>query len=1061
MADIRKYFTSSRNKTESVTAKPSSSSKLRKRPIIESDSEDEKDKELNKKKKVQQKPSKKKNSAIISDSSDDDKESEKSRPQNSKPDTKEISSKKRQRSEIIDSSSEDASPSSKKRTVQKKLDKVDVKSKFFKETSVSAVFGDKPVRRDSTRLKEIQEKLKKTTKTVKNDIQITDEDFEAAVLQMDDVGSNWVDSNRNSKSDSTLQNGKTDKEKNTESPRKNKKSDAVEKESKKSPDKNKKSDAVEKESKKSPEKNKKSDAVEKESKKSPGINKKSEAVEKESKKSPEKNKKSDAVEKESKKSPGINKKSEAVEKESKKSPEKNKKSDAVEKESKKPPEKNNKSNVIEKEFKKNEKVVVREEPVSKSLSSKTTSGSSAKLSIKDKLKQFSALSTSSKQVVEEVNKKTPSPTKSTEKLLSMKLKCTPDSGYSSFSSNCDSQGSQNSSKSDMTSQSVVVTSSRVKEECNSSNPKTLVKREIPSNSKAITSSKLEDASSTQSVAVGDDMPWVEKYKPDSTKKIIGQQGDQSSMKKLTRWLNDWYKNNAGSKKPAYVPAGWNTDKTGSIHKAALLSGPPGVGKTTTVSLVCKELGFDVVEFNASDTRSKKLLEEEVSKLLTNTSITSLFGGDGCKYSVTKKHVLVMDEVDGMAGTEDRGGVQELIHLIKITKVPIICMCNDRSHPKIRSLVNYCFDLRFQRPRLEQIKGYMKSVCFKEKLNVSSDVLNNIITSSNQDVRLVLNHLSMLAADKNSELEASKKYVKLSPWDALRKMFSKEDHKNMSIHDKFDLFFYDYSIAPLFVQENYLSVKPLNTKTQSKLEKMQLYARAADCISIGDLVDKEIRSSSAWSLLPTQAIFASYAPGEILEGYCSGQIAFPSWLGKNSKTNKIDRLLQEIQIHTRLKISASKESVNLEYASFLRNHILQPLVKDGSDGAKTALERLHEYDLLREDLESLSEICSWTSSADPLSKIDSKVKSAFTRLYNKNPPVRPYSLSAPIKKKANDDSLEEENSEDDDDKDNEEPDAMIVVKKKQLNQSDTMSPSTSKTKAKNPKNTSTTNKKKKK
>lgn len=47
------------------------------------------------------------------------------------------------------------------------------------------------------------------------------------------------------------------------------------------------------------------------------------------------------------------------------------------------------------------------------------------------------------------------------------------------------------------------------------------------------------------------------------------------------------------------------------------------------------------------------------------------------------------------------------------------------------------------------------------------------------------------------------------WDVLRKVFSKEDHKRMSIHDKCDLFFYDYSIAPLFVQENYLTVKPLN------------------------------------------------------------------------------------------------------------------------------------------------------------------------------------------------------------------------------------------------------------
>jgi replication factor C subunit 1 len=62
----------------------------------------------------------------------------------------------------------------------------------------------------------------------------------------------------------------------------------------------------------------------------------------------------------------------------------------------------------------------------------------------------------------------------------------------------------------------------------------------------------------------------------------------------------------------------------------------------------------------------------------------------------------MDEVDGMAGNEDRGGMQELIQLIKSCRVPVICMCNDRHHPKIRSLTNYCFDLQFSRPSIKQI-----------------------------------------------------------------------------------------------------------------------------------------------------------------------------------------------------------------------------------------------------------------------------------------------------------------------------------------------------------------------
>ena len=55
----------------------------------------------------------------------------------------------------------------------------------------------------------------------------------------------------------------------------------------------------------------------------------------------------------------------------------------------------------------------------------------------------------------------------------------------------------------------------------------------------------------------------------------------------------------------------------------------------------------------------------------------------------------MDEVDGMS-SGDRGGLAELILLLKKTRVPIICICNDRSSPKVRSLANYCLDLHLRR-----------------------------------------------------------------------------------------------------------------------------------------------------------------------------------------------------------------------------------------------------------------------------------------------------------------------------------------------------------------------------
>ena len=64
----------------------------------------------------------------------------------------------------------------------------------------------------------------------------------------------------------------------------------------------------------------------------------------------------------------------------------------------------------------------------------------------------------------------------------------------------------------------------------------------------------------------------------------------------------------------------------------------------------------------------------------------------------KKRLVIMDEVDGMS-TGDRGGIPELIKLIKTTLIPILCICNDRDSPKVRSLGSHCYDLKFKNPSL--------------------------------------------------------------------------------------------------------------------------------------------------------------------------------------------------------------------------------------------------------------------------------------------------------------------------------------------------------------------------
>lgn len=140
---------------------------------------------------------------------------------------------------------------------------------------------------------------------------------------------------------------------------------------------------------------------------------------------------------------------------------------------------------------------------------------------------------------------------------------------------------------------------------------------------------------------------------------------------------------------------------------------------------------------------------------------------------------------------------------------------------------------------------MMSVCFKEKIKIAPDALSELIVGCNQDVRQVLHHLSMMKGrrDQDGKMDAAQakkeaamakktsiKVVRVviestlkqfymsdndcaisdffqGPFDVVRKVFSATEQKGMSLIDKSDLFFQDYSMGPLFTQENYLSVVP--------------------------------------------------------------------------------------------------------------------------------------------------------------------------------------------------------------------------------------------------------------
>ena len=110
------------------------------------------------------------------------------------------------------------------------------------------------------------------------------------------------------------------------------------------------------------------------------------------------------------------------------------------------------------------------------------------------------------------------------------------------------------------------------------------------------------------------------------------------------------------------------------------------------------------------------------------------------------------------------------------------------------------------------------------------------------------------------------------------------------------------------------------------------------------------------------------------------------------------MLQELQVHTRMSAGLAKSSLNLDYVQHLKDQIVRPMKTNGQDGVQDSVKAMDFYKLLREDLDNLLEITTWPNQPDPMKSIESKVKAAFTRSYNKDV-VLPYAKVGNVAKKA--------------------------------------------------------------
>ncbi|XP_056169280.1 replication factor C subunit 1 isoform X2 [Syzygium oleosum] len=494
------------------------------------------------------------------------------------------------------------------------------------------------------------------------------------------------------------------------------------------------------------------------------------------------------------------------------------------------------------------------------------------------------------------------------------------------------------------------------------------------------------------------LTWTEKYRPKVLNDIIG---NPSLVTQLHSWLAHWNEQFLDTGKKG---KGKNQTDSGA-KKAVLLSGSPGIGKTTSAKVVCQMLGFQAVEVNASDSRGKA--DGKISRGIGGSnanSIKELVSNESLSvnmdWSKHPKSVLIMDEVDGMSAG-DRGGVADLIASIKISKIPIICICNDRYSQKLKSLVNYCLLLNFRKPTKQQMAKRLMQIAKGEGLQVKEAALEELAERVNGDIRMALNQLQYMSLsmsvinydDMKQRLLSSAKDEDISPFTAVDKLFGFNGGK-LRMDERIDLSMSDPDLVPLLIQENYMNYRPSAAgKDDNGIKRMSLIARAADSIADGDIINVQIRRYRQWQLSQAGCLASCIIPAALLHGQREtleqGERnfnRFGGWLGKNSTTGKNLRLLDDLHDHllASRESNSGRESLRVDYLSLLLKRLTDPLrVLPKDEAVREVVEFMNLYSINQEDFDTIVELSKFKGHPNPLDGIPPTVKSALTRSYNES------------------------------------------------------------------------------
>jgi replication factor C large subunit len=411
-------------------------------------------------------------------------------------------------------------------------------------------------------------------------------------------------------------------------------------------------------------------------------------------------------------------------------------------------------------------------------------------------------------------------------------------------------------------------------------------------------------------ASGSTIIWADKYSPQKTSEVLG---NNEAVSKIVKWLSAW----SGGRTPE--------------KRAILLSGPTGIGKTAMVYAISNELGYEVVEVNASDKRDRETVRR----------IVGAYSLQGSLLSDIRGRVLLIDEVDGLSGDEDRGGVSAMIETIKQTVNPIILTANDKWDPKIRSLKSYCMILDIRKIQASTIINALAKICQKEGIKPKPEALRAIAENSGGDLRSAINDLQAVAEGKTEidlddvkGLRTKRDRVK-GIFDGLRGMFQASNlNEARSSIESLDM---DHDMLIQWVYENI----PREFSNPSEL------AQGFNALSRADMFLGRIKRHQDWGLLSYVydlmsggVSLAREVPSRRFVSY-----SFPNYIRKLSVSRLKRSALKEICSKIAAKCHASTYEIFHEYLPMIQTVI--------ENDPRMAADMVEAFALTEDDLDVIT------------------------------------------------------------------------------------------------------------